>query len=261
MRVFASIVTVAGLVAVASADLNNACPSSALLNARGGGFFDKLDAKISSMTKSSNDVRSQGGMPSNQVVRNARHQSKRLEGAAEEDLFCLPTDAFTPPFPPLQVMDKATKSIDKASSKAQNGIDQADAKLKKVQADTEVRSKVKQKGDVEVSAAGQGQGVRRGRRGGERWPKGQCMEWKRCQAHVLEKVPGVRACSVGVARESHQICHPSIFGRLPGQDSFFLSLLRALIPFLFISQTKNQNTGQGQEVAGGSKGSSQEKVE
>jgi hypothetical protein len=181
MRVFASIVTVAGLVAVASADLNNACPSSALLNTRGGGFFDKLDAKISSVTKSSNNVRSQGGMPSNQVVRNARHQSKRLEGADEEDLFCLPTDAFTPPFPPLQAMDKATKSIDKVSSKAQNGIDQADAKLKKVQADTEVRSKVKQKGDVEVSAAGQGQGVRRGRRGDERWPKGQCMEWKRCQ--------------------------------------------------------------------------------
>eukprot|EP00624_Nannochloropsis_granulata_P006754 evm.model.NODE_51261_length_21574_cov_29.278948.1 len=55
MRVFASIVTMAGLVVVASADIN-ACPSSALLNTRGGGFFDKLDAKISSMTKSSNDV-------------------------------------------------------------------------------------------------------------------------------------------------------------------------------------------------------------
>jgi hypothetical protein len=122
-----------------------------------------------------------------------------------------------------------------------------------VQADTEVRSKVKQKGDVEVSAAGQGQGVRRGRRGGERWPKGQCMEWKRCQAHVR--------VLFGVARESHQICHPSIFGRRPGQDSFFLSLLRALISFLSISQTKNQNTGQGQEVAGGSEGSAQEIVE
>lgn len=238
MRVFASIVTVAGLVAVASADLNNACPSSALLNTRGGGFFDKLDAKISSVTKSSNDVRSQGGRPSNQVVRNARHQSavsKRLEGADEEDLFCLSTDAFTPPFPPLQAMDKATQSIDKASSKAQSGIDQADAKLKKAQADTEVRSKVKQKGDVEVSAAGQGQSVRRGRRGGERWPKGQCMEWKRCQAHVH--------VLFGVAWESHQICHPSIFGRRPGQDSFFLSLLRALIPLPLLStkpKTKTQ---------------------
>lgn len=92
MRIFASIVTVAGLVAVASADIN-ACPSRALLHTRGGGFFDKLDAKISSWTKSGNDVRTK-------VVRNARHQQQCQ--SAEEDLFCLHLTHFYPRlfFPP-----------------------------------------------------------------------------------------------------------------------------------------------------------------
>jgi len=55
MRVSASILTVALVACAASADIN-ACPSSTLLKTRGGGFFDKLDAKISSVTKGSNEV-------------------------------------------------------------------------------------------------------------------------------------------------------------------------------------------------------------
>ena len=77
MRVSASILTVALVACAASADINNACPSSTLLNTRGGGFFDKLDAKISSVTTSSNEVCHMGGRLSNQVVRNGRHQGCR----------------------------------------------------------------------------------------------------------------------------------------------------------------------------------------
>ena len=57
-------------------------------------------------------------------------------------LFCLQTDAFTPLFPPLQAMDKASKGIDSVSDRAKSGIDQADAKFKKAQADAEVRRRV-----------------------------------------------------------------------------------------------------------------------
>jgi len=75
MRVSASILTVALVACAASADIN-ACPSSTLLNTRGGGFFDKLDAKISSVTKSSNEVCNMAKGVSNQVVRNGRHQHR-----------------------------------------------------------------------------------------------------------------------------------------------------------------------------------------
>ena len=55
MRVLFSLAALTGLVALVAAD-QTGCPSS-LLSVRGGGFFDKLDAKISSVTKSGNDVR------------------------------------------------------------------------------------------------------------------------------------------------------------------------------------------------------------
>lgn len=75
MRVFASILTVTALIAACVSAEAHACPSGALLSTRGGGFFDKLDAKISSVTKSSSEVRpgwvGWGGC-CNQVVRSPR---------------------------------------------------------------------------------------------------------------------------------------------------------------------------------------------
>ncbi|EWM29949.1 hypothetical protein Naga_100247g5 [Nannochloropsis gaditana] len=118
MRSFASFGTVATLLVVSVAGIAaniNTCTSNSLLNIRGGGFFEKLDSKISSWTKSGDEA--------------IDRASKAVDSAS----------------------DRTKNKIDETDARLKKAQTDAETKAKKYAADAKVKAE-KTKAEAKVGA-------------------------------------------------------------------------------------------------------------